>query len=254
MIKSVRDHQITFNEENHSYKVNGDTYVSVTTLIHKYFPEFNENKIIEKMMASKNWSNSPYYGLSVQQIKDQWKGSRIEASQAGTELHAKIETYYNTVLDDKCLLGDYSCFGERTTKDIEYFINFDKECMLKPARTEWRVFTEDFKVAGSIDMIFHGSKPGTIKLYDWKRSKEIKMTNPFEKGFYPVDKLDHCNYSHYCLQLNLYKYILEKHYDLSVEEMALIVIHPNNLNYIKIAVPDLSQLVLLLLYHYKANK
>ena len=41
------------------------------------------------------------------------------------------------------------------------------------------------------------------------------------------------NYGHYALQLNTYKYILEKRYNKVVKELYLLCLHPNNPTYIK---------------------
>ena len=49
-------------------------------------------------------------------------------------------------------------------------------------------------------------------LFDWKRSKQIKKENRYRKGKHPLNHLDDANYWHYALQLNIYKYILEKNY------------------------------------------
>ena len=47
------------------------------------------------------------------------------------------------------------------------------------------------------------------------------------------------NYWHYTLQLNIYKYTLETKYELSVRDLHLVVIHPENQtnNYEKIKLP-----------------
>jgi hypothetical protein len=42
--------------------------ISVTTLIHSLFPEFNANLIIKRMMKSPNWPQSQYYGKTPEQI------------------------------------------------------------------------------------------------------------------------------------------------------------------------------------------
>jgi ATP-dependent exoDNAse (exonuclease V) beta subunit len=115
-----------------------------------------------------------------------------------------------------------------------------------------RVFTEDFKVAGSIDIIFEGSENGKIKVYDWKNSKEIKTDNRYEKGKEPLQHLPNCNFYHYSLQLNLYKWILEHHYDLKVEEMGLIIVHENNPTYLKYDVKDMQKEVQMMLDHYRS--
>ena len=48
-------------------------YTSVTTLIHNAFEKFNADAIIDKMMKSSKWTESQYYGMTKQEIKNQWK-------------------------------------------------------------------------------------------------------------------------------------------------------------------------------------
>ena len=50
------------------------------------------------------------------------------------------------------------------------------------------------------------------------------------------------NFWHYSLQLNTYKAILEKNYDVTVKEMYLVCLHPENKNnsYQLFKVPDLQ--------------
>jgi len=62
-------------------------------------------------------------------------------------------------------------------------------------------------------MVFE-KEDGTLLIYDWKRSKEIKKTNPFNKwaNKEEIEHLPDSNYWHYCLQLNTYKAILEDKY------------------------------------------
>ena len=47
----------------------------------------------------------------------------------------------------------------------------------------------------------------------------------------PLDHLPDTNYWHYSLQLNIYRRILEELYDITVSELALVVLHPNNRQY-----------------------
>jgi hypothetical protein len=72
---------------------------------------------------------------------------------------------------------------------------------------------------------------GTFAIYDWKRSKEIKFENKYQKGLSPISHLHDCNYWHYSLQLNIYRRILEKFYNVVVSELALVILHPNNKSY-----------------------
>ena len=105
------------------------------------------------------------------------------------------------------------------------------------------VWDRELKFAGSIDMTFQ-RKDGTIDIYDWKRCKEIKKLNGWESATTKcIDYLPNTNFWHYSLQLNTYKAILEKNYNVKVGDLYLVCLHPNNKNesYIKIKCADLSE-------------
>lgn len=222
-----RDKNISFQEEGHIYKIDGiDTPpISVTTLIHNFFPHFDADEVIDKMMRSKNWPQSKYFGKTKESIKEEWKKSGEEASNLGTKMHADIERYINN-----------EEVKEPNIIEHKYFTNFWNDFKkVNPGfvayRTEWTVYDEDKKLAGSIDCVLTNDK-GELVILDWKRSKEIKIDNKYEKGLGPFSKIDHCNYWHYTLQLNIYRHILEKRYDKKVIGMYIIVLHPDNNNYI----------------------
>ena len=69
-----------------------------------------------------------------------------------------------------------------------------------------------------------------ISIFDWKRCK-IKKTNSWEstKTEY-INFMPNSNFWHYSLQLNTYKAILEKNYDVGVKDMYLVCLHPENKN------------------------
>ena len=84
---------------------------------------------------------------------------------------------------------------ENDSPEYQYFLNFDKahvQGKMEPYRTEWEVYDEDIKLAGSIDKVYKlimddGSEKYMI--YDWKRSKGIKETNNFESAYPPIEHL-----------------------------------------------------------------
>ena len=94
------------------------------------------------------------------------------------------------------------------------------------------IFDEDVKIAGSIDFVSE-NEDGTLTIYDWKRCKEIKKTNSF--GDYAITEciahLPDTNYWHYTLQLNVYKWMLEKYYGLEVADLYLVILHPDQPSY-----------------------
>ena len=255
----TRDQYISFYEPTHTYTILNDTkskYTSVTTLIHTLFEQFNADNIIQKMMLSKKWSLNKYFGLSSQEIKNLWEINRVNAANMGTYLHYLIECFMNLgqfisnnsnntnsynlgqllqyyFTNPHCLDVCKNSDFELVDNDFNYFINFaQKFPNLIPFRTEWTIYDEDLKLSGSIDMLFK-DEHGKFHIYDWKRSKEIVKTKSWLQ-FSTSDKISHIpdtNYWHYCLQLNIYKLILKNKYDIDIETMYLVCLHPDNKNH-----------------------
>lgn len=226
--RHLRDLSIEFDEPTHRYTVNGksDGWISCTGFLHVFFPHFDPDTTIKKMMRSKNWPTSKYYGMTAEQIKAQWNASGKDASEAGTAMHLGIEMHHN---GHEELVEP----AVKETKEWKYFQNYWRDCGddLVPYRTEWEVWSEEHKLAGSIDMIYYRKSDGKYVIYDWKRSKDIKTENQFETGYAPVDHLPNTNYWHYTLQLNVYKWFLETFYGLEIADLYLVILHPDNGNY-----------------------
>jgi hypothetical protein len=224
-----RDDSIVFDEPTHVYTVNGtyEGWTSCTGFIHDFFHHFDADKVIKGMMARPSWPQHELYGMTLEQIKKKWNDNGNAASEAGTAMHLAIEQFMHghpEVIEPSVL----------TTPEWRYFQNFwaDTKGDLVPYRSEWEVWSEDHKLAGSIDMIFYRKSDDSYVIYDWKRSKEIK-TEAFgnQTGFGPVSHLPDCNYWHYTLQLNIYRWFLETFYGLKISDMYLVIMHPNNKNY-----------------------
>jgi hypothetical protein len=58
----------------------------------------------------------------------------------------------------------------------------------------------------------------------------------------PIDHMDDCTGSKYFLQLNVYRYILRKYYNVHVSKMILVSMHPNLENYYMVEVPVRKEL------------
>ena len=104
-----------------------------------------------------------------------------------------------------------------------------------------RVYDEDLGLCGSIDMLFLNAD-NTLSIFDWKFAKEIQYKNDYGKtGFGPAQELDDCNVSHYSLQLNIYRTILERKYGFQVKEMCLVYMHRDlSDTYLKVYIPSMD--------------
>jgi ATP-dependent exoDNAse (exonuclease V) beta subunit len=252
-----RDKNIQFFEKDHKYIILTEPkikYTSVTTWIHKHFPQFNADEIILSMMKGRGWKEGHrYWGLTPDDIKALWESNKNAVAGAGTDLHFEIECFNNDPsfyfhYTNKELYENYMSIHKdnHSTKALEwqYFINFIKDNPnLKPYRTEWLVYNEDVKISGSIDMVYENTD-GTLSIYDWKRSKNITRINNFNKfAISPqICHLPDSNFWHYALQLNTYKTIIEEKYGKIVKDLFLVRLHPDaeEKNYELIKLPDLS--------------
>jgi hypothetical protein len=231
-----RDELIIFEENGHKYKIQGDeTYTSVTTWVHNQFEEFNADKIIDKMMSSKKWPKSPYFGKTKEEIKEQWANNASSVTSDGIKLHHDIENFMNQVVNmEKITHADLlECYSKSEPQnhsvEWDYFLRFIKTTpQLVPYRSEWVVFNEDIHICGTVDMVYEKAD-GTLMIYDWKRCKEI-TPNGWSK-FSTTETLQHIpdsNFWHYALQLNMYKFIIEEKYNKIVSNICLVKLHPNN--------------------------
>ena len=252
-----RDLNIQFFEIGHKYIIVNDpssAYTSVTTWNHKHFPQFNADEVIKNMIIGKGWKEGhKYWGLTPDQIKFKWNENKNSVAGSGTDLHYEIECFNNNKelpfnYSNKDLFNNYLqnelCFQESKSIEWKYFINFIRDFPdLKPYRTEWLIYDEDLKIAGSIDMLYE-NVDGTLSIYDWKRCKNITRINTFNKfAVNPlICHLPDSNFWHYAIQLNTYKSIVERKYKKTIKDLFLVRLHPeaDGKNYELIPIPKLE--------------
>lgn len=256
-----RDKNITFQSEGHKYTIKGEesqTYTSVTTWNSTLFPKVESDDIIDKMFGGRNWRKGhKYWGMSREEIKEQWNTIRESASLHGECLHKLIEYFMNRdsptdypsaletcsskngpELTHKDLLHSYLLdMSEQNeskivmdvglTQDWYSFLRFVTEASSwVPYRTEWRIYHEELKLSGTIDMVYI-KDDGSLIIVDWKRTKNMKLREPIERfrthsNVNALQHIEDTNYWHYCLQLNMYRMILQEKYDKVVSEMYLV--------------------------------
>ena len=109
------------------------------------------------------------------------------------------------------------------------------------------------RLCGSIDLVLANENQvadGTVRevvLADWKRAKEIKVINNFDRMKSDLSSFTSSNYNEYTLQLNLYKFILEHFYGLKVLKMMLLICHPDQEEALVVDVEDRQAAVWLML-------
>ena len=228
-----RDNRIQFEPQKHNYTIDGVPATAVSTIIEKMFPVFDTDAAILKMRNGRSWgTDHKYFNMTDKEIKAEWKNSGADAAQSGTYLHEQIEKYFNGL-------------PYESPPEFSHFMSFiNQHSALKAYRTEWRIFDEKKLIAGTIDFI---SKNGSgFDIYDWKRSKKIvtsdgdPIRNGWESGIGILDQLDNTSFNKYCLQQNFYKLILEENYGIKINDMFLIVLHPEYNRFYKVKIPHMK--------------
>ena len=151
------------------------------------------------------------------------------ARNRGTLMHFHIEMLLNG-----------GVLEEPQSPEILQFRKFERDVIRAlnffPYRTEVCVFHLGLRVAGQIDALFK-HEDGTFAIFDWKRSAAIRRVNDFANMDPPLDVWPDCNYYHYTLQLNMYRYILQTQYGLQVRSLHLGVFHPDRDIYEHVVLP-----------------
>ena len=208
--------------------------------------EFDKEKFA-KMKASQR-------GVTIDYILEEWECKGNMAKECGTFLHTQIENTFGGKIRENIYQFNYNGKDIKVSncksieKELDFFDLFIKEHEFTPYRTEWRVFDSKYQIAGSIDLI--AKKENRYIMFDWKRSEKIIIPNgigfvirrnSFQNGIGGLKHLDDSSYNHYCLQQNLYKYIVENNYGINIDQMFLVIFHSSYNKYYLVEVPIMQQ-------------
>lgn len=173
-------------------------YVSGTRFVNHFFPPFDPDGRIAEATARKR-------GISVEQLKFEWKQNSAAACEYGTRVHETAEdTFYRREYRN----------SPRDQREMAVFTHARNTAMyimehFNIMGVEQIVFDIQYQLAGSIDLLAQSKKDGVIWIFDHKTNKKIDRTSRYgTKGLYPIEHIDDCEFNHYALQLSTYEMIL----------------------------------------------
>lgn len=225
---------IAFDEESHKYihpkdETGNAEYISVTTLIERFFP-FDLKRYIERKAEEENRTEDD--------VLDEYLLLRDEAAEKGTYLHKQIECFLKQDKFDSDF-AEFQLFLEFYNKEIKprNLLFFDAERM---------IFSDKYNVAGTIDCLFKKADKDEYVMLDWKRSKKLIIDGRpriFGYGYAlsELSSLDNSSFNRYCLQQNIYKHIAETEYGMKISSMKLVVLHENYSDYHVVDVPVMKK-------------
>jgi ATP-dependent exoDNAse (exonuclease V) beta subunit len=107
-------------------------------------------------------------------------------------------------------------------------------------------------IGGMVDGLFWNQKMGELQIWDYKTNKEIATFSKYKKKMLaPINFLQECEMTTYSIQLNLYKYIIQKNTNLKIGKCYLVHIHEEQEKYNVIECLEYQDIVELLIRHYK---
>jgi hypothetical protein len=236
---------VVYHDEPHKYYINNKELISVTTILHKYKEEFNEEY----------WSKvkSQEYGISQKEVIRAWRFINKKGTMKGSAIHDYAENLFlnkifpypkQQILNEfgfDPILEEYNI----TKKHVDKF-HKDVKDKLIPIRTEMIVYDKESLIGGMLDMLFYNVKAKEFQIWDHKTNKKLSLSSE-RKMNNELFMLDDSDLNIYSLQLGIYKYIIEKVTGIKLGKSYIIWYSHNNSSYKIIKMKDLSYYVNLII-------
>lgn len=246
-IFSVRDNSVEFDEETHTYHVNGiKVPLSVTGLVGTLYNTFDRMAVANNCVRYRPGTASLKFSDRVNYVLSEFNFAAL----MGTLIHKKIENsfmdkpepvefishkYEPGLSNDGRLLFDreYTAFksNEIIEKKFTNYLKF-KQVISKHwdfAAAEFIVWSDNMNghlLAGCIDAIYWSDREKReIIIVDWKTNKNLhnsrRETTKISDSPMLHDKND--TLDKYFCQMHMYTRILEAHYNVTV--VAQLIVH-----------------------------
>lgn len=233
MVHTLFNNSVQLEPVSHTYKnAKGKEYLSVSKLLG---------------MLSEKFENTPAYARASEETRAEWKAKGTKAANHGTAIHNALELYSQTgqILKENAHMEPV--IKSITAEYKEYHLTYDEVCL----------YNDSYRIAGTTDKLCMTSsrKDCDVDIADFKTNLKgvITMHSDYKKRlFHPVDHLQDCNYTKYCLQLSLYAYFFEELTGRRVRKMFIHYIPPTDMmSHYRIPVIYMKNDVRLILEAYK---
>lgn len=187
----------------------------------------NELNLIDKTLDSLE--------IQLEQSKTNIKRKLIEEIRNGKKFKLneledekkKIENEISTFKEKKELhsqkifkLNDFS------NKNVDNFKIQNMFPEFKLYITEYPVFSFEFSINGRIDAIFLDPNNNKLILVDWKSGGCKNLYASYGKKCKSIfTHYSASKYMRFCMQLNLYRVLVEKYYDFEIESMKVVLVN-----------------------------
>lgn len=228
MEKNIKNQfeNLSFNEQKHIYTVEGKILPSVSSLVKEFYEEFDSEKHSARVASKTSRTKEEV----LKEQNDESERSRISGSFSHTFGENHVESNFNLQPSNNKEIG---------------IANFQKtfynEELYDVVALELRMYHPVYQYAGTCDILLQNKKNNWFELADYKTNKDLYKNFKGKKMKPPFEYLLDCPLSHYIIQQNLYKMILEEH---GVEIGNMFLVHLNEQpysNYTIHPLPDITK-------------
>lgn len=247
--------RITFVESTHSYLLDGQTTSSpsVTRLIKRFKKEFEKEKIALRVAKKRRTTTA--------HVLAEWEMNNLYSTTLGSMLHKYIENFYcNKRIEfegsfERLAFEERKKISEILPKLIEYFQHFynDHQHLVCVKNEMVLGDIDDTKVCGMADMLVYNTTSDKLEILDFKTNKKMEKTSPWGNLFYPFEEMTEGEINEYTIQLNCYKYFVEKYTSFTIDKMKLIWFNINNSDYQVIELDDIQSKIQQMFDHFKTT-
>lgn len=215
-LECFKDPDFIFNPKLHKYTYHGDVFQSVTQFLGDFHLPFDTE--------GKSKKKAEETGVDQELIKAEWAETNRYANEVGTFTHEWIEKYYKEIWQplptNPDMIHRINKFNKIHSKQLH---------KLEPLVFEIKVFSKNWKKAGTIDALF--IKDGKIFIIDYKTNKKFTddehSDGKWQKLLPPFDSFYKNHHNEYSIQLSMYACILEE-WGFEVAGAYLVYIGPGD--------------------------
>ena len=177
---------ISLKRDSHEYILHDNknlSFTSVTTYIAEFFEKFDSLKIATKLV-----NKVPKYShMDVNELLEQWNNARDH----GTQVHNEIESYLldNNKVNEIKAVNAINWLEKHTQEQHTLF-------------SEKIIYSEELKLAGSVDLIIKNNETNDYTIIDWKTNAKISTSSyNKKKGIHPItSNIEDCKYNLYAFK------------------------------------------------------
>lgn len=231
LLELAKFNHIKFDSESHKYYYNNEKEqfpLSVTEKVHQFVAAFDKGYWSQRKAKER--------GVAPEVVLAEWDKTAEEACTKGTAFHKYAENKVNNrhePLEVSALL--------KSQFDRFYYDSIDN---LVPVKSELVVGDTGLQIAGTVDQLYWSKKINGFVIFDWKTNRAMRLKNERrQKMLTHFAHLDECEFNTYSLQLNIYKYIVERNTSLKIKGLFLGWFNEKNDSYQIHKCLDLQSLV-----------